>query len=94
MSYFAWLALVSAAVLWFQSGSFMPRVTTLIQRSVAICKDDFIASRLASLAGHFGAKVACFAIASEGFPSETECEAREFVSRILKTRRQHRGRKF
>jgi hypothetical protein len=66
---------------------------TLIQRSVAICNDDFIASRLASLAAHFGAKVACFAIAGEGFPPETENKAREFVSRILKARRQHRGRK-
>ncbi|MBI5303998.1 MAG: hypothetical protein HY868_17820 [Chloroflexi bacterium] len=64
---------------------------TLIQRSVAICKDDFIASRLAALVDHFGAKVACFAIAREGFAHETESEAREFVSRVLKSRRRHRG---
>lgn len=62
----------------------------LIQRSVAICKNDFIAGRLASLVDHFGAKVACFAIAREGFSHEIECEAREFVSRIPKARHHHR----
>jgi len=67
---------------------------TLIQRSVAICKDDFTASRLAALVDHFGAKVACFAIAREGFTQETENEARAFVDRALKARRQHRGRKI
>jgi len=67
---------------------------TLIQRSVVICKDDFIASRLAALVDHFGAKVACFAIAHEGLSRETEHEAHAFVSRVLKARRQHRGRKF
>ena len=65
----------------------------LIQRSVAICKDDFIASRLAALVDHFGAKVACFAIAREGFTQETENEARSFVERVIKARRQHHGSK-
>ncbi len=66
---------------------------TLIQRSVAICKDDFIASRLAALVDHFGAKVACFAIAREGLTQETENEARAFVDRILQARLQKRGRR-
>ena len=64
---------------------------TLIHQSVAICKDDFIASRLAALVDPFGAKVACFAIAREGFMQETENEARAFVDRVIKARRQRHG---
>lgn len=66
---------------------------TLIQRSVAICQDDFIASRLAALVDRFGAQVACFAIAREGFTQETANEARAFVDRVLKARRRQHGRK-
>ena len=65
----------------------------LIQRSVALCRDDFVASRMASLAEHFGAKVGCFAIASEGLSDETQKQAREFVERALNQRLHQRGRK-
>ncbi len=33
-----------------------------IQRSVAMCRDDFIASRLIALAEHFGARVSSFEV--------------------------------
>jgi hypothetical protein len=93
MSYFVWLALVSAAVLWFQSGSFMLRVTELIQRSVALCRDDFVASRLAALAEYFGAKVGCFTVEREGLDTKSQEEARAFVERVLSQRLHQRGRK-
>lgn len=65
----------------------------LIQRSVAVCRDDFIASRLAALAEHFGARVAGFAIAREGFDSEVQTEAWAFVERVLSQRLHRRGRR-
>lgn len=65
----------------------------MIQRSVAVCRDDFIASRLAALAEHFSAKVGCFAIESEGLSGENQPEACEFVQRVLSRRLRHRGRK-
>jgi len=34
----------------------------LIQKSVALCRDDFIAGRLAALADHFGAQVVSFIV--------------------------------
>ena len=86
-------AFVSAAVLWFESGSFMVRVTELIQRSVALCRDDFIASRLAALAERFGAKVGCFAVDRELLNAETQKEARAFVERVLNQRLHRRGRR-
>ena len=67
-------------------------VFTLIQRSVALCRDDFTASRLAALATYYGATVACFAIAREGFDRAAEQEASAFVERILVQRRHQRGR--
>lgn len=65
----------------------------LIQRSVAVCREDFIASRLAALAEHFGAKVGCFAIANEGLTDESQKEARAFVERVLNRRLHRRGRR-
>jgi len=65
----------------------------LIQRSVAVCRDDFIASRLAALAQHFGAKVGCFAIESEGLTDENQKEAHAFVERVLNRRLRQRGRR-
>jgi hypothetical protein len=64
-----------------------------IQRSVALCRDDFIASRMATLAEYFGAKVGCFAVASEGLSGEAQKQAREFVERVLTQRLHQRGRK-
>ena len=66
---------------------------SLIQRSVAICRDDFTASRLAELADHFGAKVVCFAAGREGIPRDDKGEAREFISRVLQQRLKRRGRR-
>ena len=80
------------AVLWFLSGIFLLRVTELIQRSVAICCDDF-ASRLAELAEHFGARVACYTVTYTGISADAQREAREFLSRILQQRLKHRGRR-
>ena len=65
----------------------------LIQRSVAVCRDDFIASRLAALADHFGAKVECLAVQREALSSEAQSEARAFVNRILDQRLHRRGRR-
>jgi hypothetical protein len=64
----------------------------LIQRSVALCRDDFIASRLAALAEHFGAKVCAYAIRFDGIRGANEDEARAFVDRILCQRLHRRGR--
>ncbi len=63
----------------------------LIQRSVALCKDDFIASRLVALAEHFGARVESFGVAA-GVTDAAVQEARAFVGRILQQRLRHRGR--
>jgi hypothetical protein len=67
-------------------------VFTLIQRSVALCRDDFTASRLAALATYYGATVACFAIAREGFDRAAEQEANAYVERIHMQRLHQRGR--
>lgn len=64
----------------------------LIQRSVAVCRDDFIASRLAALVEHFSPKVNCFAIEHEGFDNDARNDARAFVTRILDRRLHNRGR--
>lgn len=65
----------------------------LIQRSVALCRDDFIASRLAALAEYFGARVAGFMVEREGFNKDAQGEGRAFVERILYQRRHNRGRR-
>ena len=65
----------------------------LIQRSVALCRDDFIASRLTALAEHFGARVASFRVEREGIQPESTKEAREFVERVLYQRLHRRGRR-
>ena len=65
----------------------------LIQRSVALCRDDFIASRLAALAEHFGARVASFEVEREGVSQDTRREARTFVERVLHQRLHRRGRR-
>lgn len=64
----------------------------LIQRSVALCKDDFIASRLAAVAEHFGAKVESFGVAA-GLTDEARQEAHAFVARVLRRRLGQRGRR-
>lgn len=66
----------------------------LIQKSVALCCDDFIAGQLSALAEHFGAKVTCFSIASTGLAEETQQSTREFVIRVLQARLGHRGKKI
>lgn len=65
----------------------------LIQKSVAVCRDDFIAYRLAELAEHFGAKVAYYTVTHEGIPNERRREAREFLWRVLQRRLKQRGRR-
>ncbi len=65
----------------------------LIQRSVAVCRDDFVAGRLAALAAHFGAKVESFGIVVGGLPTEARQQAQDSVERILGQRRHNRGRK-
>ena len=65
----------------------------LIQRSVALCRDDFIANRLAALAEYFGAKVECFAVERKGVNAEDRKEARAFVERVLSQRLHRRGRR-
>lgn len=65
----------------------------LIQRSVALCRDDFIASRLAALAEHFGAKVDCFRVERGGIDRNARDEARTFVERVLHQRLHRRGRR-
>jgi hypothetical protein len=68
-------------------------VFTLIQRSVALCRDDSTASRLAALATYYGATVASFAIAREGFDRAAEQEANAYVERIHRQRLHQRGRR-
>ena len=65
----------------------------LIQKSVAICRDGFTASRLAELAEHFGARVACYTVVRQGLPAESQREARDFLSRVLQQRLKRRGRR-
>lgn len=65
----------------------------LIQRSVALCQDDFIASRLAALAEHFGARVDCFRVERDGIDRNARDEARAFVERVLRQRLDRRGRR-
>lgn len=65
---------------------------SLIQRSVAICRDDFTACRLVALAEHFGAKVIDYVVSGAGVRGEAHAEARVFVERILRQRLRQRGR--
>ncbi len=65
----------------------------LIQRSVALCRDDFTANRLTALAEYFGARVACFMVEREGLNRDAQGEGRAFVERILYQRRHNRGRR-
>ena len=65
----------------------------LIQRSVALCRDDFIASRIAALAEHFGARVAYFQVARIGMEGQANDDARSYVERVLTQRLRRRGRK-
>ena len=64
----------------------------LIQRSVARCQNDFVASRLAALAEYFGAKVDCFQIEQDHIDDDARTEGRAFVERILHQRLHRRGR--
>lgn len=65
----------------------------MIQRSVALCRDDFVASRLAALAEHFGARVISLPVKGEGLSAESQTNARMFVERILSQRWRNRGRR-
>ena len=65
----------------------------LIQRSVALCRDDFIANRLMALAEYFGAKAEYFAVQRKGANAEDRKEAHAFVERVLCQRRHNRGRR-
>jgi len=65
----------------------------MIQRSVAMCRDDFTASRMVALAEYFGAQVGYFAIRRADLNGEMLDEARAFVDRILHQRLSHRGRR-
>jgi hypothetical protein len=65
----------------------------LIQRSVARCRDDFVARRLAALAEYFGAKVDCFQVEQDHRDDEARTEGRAFVERILHQRLHRRGRR-
>ena len=65
----------------------------LIQRSVALCPDDFTANRLAALAEYFGARVECFAVERTGANANDRKEARAFVERVLRQRLHRRGRR-
>ncbi|CAG0986903.1 hypothetical protein ANRL3_02504 [Anaerolineae bacterium] len=64
----------------------------LIQHSVALCRDDFTASRLVALAEYYGAQVKYFAVQPTGLTTEMQQEARAFVDRILRQRLSRRGR--
>ncbi len=64
----------------------------LIQKSVALCRDDFIASRLGALAEYFGAQVVSFIVVRDTSTDLQRPEAREFVDRILHQRLRRRGR--
>lgn len=65
----------------------------MIQRSVAMCCDDFTASRMVALAEYFGAQVRYFAIRRTDLNGEMLDNARAFVDRILHQRLSHRGRR-
>ena len=65
----------------------------MIQRSVALCRDDFVASRLAALAEHFGGHVLSFGVAREGFDPVARTQATDYVNRVLAQRRRRRGRR-
>ncbi len=65
----------------------------LIQKSVALCRDDFIASRLGALAEYFGAQVVSFIVVRDTSTDPQQAEAREFVDRILHQRLRRRGRR-
>jgi len=70
-----------------------PSSFEMIQKSVAICRDDFLAYHIAALAEHYGATVACYAVSRNGYDSEHKQEAQEAIERMLAQRLTRRGRR-
>jgi len=70
-----------------------PQAYELIQRSVAVCRDDFLAYRIAALAEHYGAVIAVYQVSHNGYESERKEEAREAIERLLQQRIARRGRR-
>lgn len=65
-----------------------------IQRSVAVCQDDFATARLVALLKHYEGSVEYFALdGGARLAPETSREAAEFVNRVHAQRLHARGRK-
>jgi len=66
-----------------------------IQRSVALCNDDFTARRLRALCEYYGANVIAYAIAPLSLDdTDGDAEASEFIERIHAARRARQGRRI
>ncbi len=74
---------------------FGPPDTELAQKSVAFCRDDFVARRLRELTLSYGASVLAYSLNEPMLDDpEADREAREFIERIhsqRSARRGHRG---
>lgn len=64
-----------------------------VQKSVALCRDEFVAARLVALLEYYGAHVVSFLTERRRLSAEQMQEANEFVERIHSQRLHRRGRK-
>jgi hypothetical protein len=65
-----------------------------VQRSVAECKDDFVARRLRALLEYYGATVVTYAVNGASLDDvQANREAEQFVERIHAQRLSRRGRR-
>jgi hypothetical protein len=65
-----------------------------VQKSVAVCKDDFTARRLRALLQWYGASVCAFAVNGATLDApEQDREAEQFIERIHTQRLARRGRR-
>ena len=63
-----------------------------VQKSVALCQDDFTAARLSALLEYYGANVLVYRAEQTYFPADQAQEANEFIDRVHAQRLHRRGR--
>ena len=63
-----------------------------VQKSVALCQDDFSAARLSALLEYYGASVLVYRAEQTYLPADQMQEASEFVDRVHAQRLHRRGR--
>ncbi len=76
------------------ASEFPPGTVDLVQRSVALVRDEFTARRLKALAEYYGASVVAFVLdAPLEDDVEADTEASAFIARVHSQRLAQRGRK-